>query len=178
MRDVDADAGREMVFGDRYQHELWAAGGSACTAAQAIHELLLRLALVLVWGLGEADAVDTAVLTSVLCRGLVCGASPGASPGLPVLFVWRSAVFTAPSAAVKVSRALAPDFLGAWRSELWRWYKLRMSSFVCNLAGRFTCIQHRANRGNNNAWCAYSGIPSSISLGSDLIMRLRSRGSL
>ncbi|UKZ59089.1 uncharacterized protein TrAtP1_000408 [Trichoderma atroviride] len=81
MRDVDADAGREMVFGDRYQHELWAAGGSACTAAQAIHELLLRLALVLVWGLGEADAVDTAVLTSVLCRGLVCGASPGASPG-------------------------------------------------------------------------------------------------
>ncbi|PON25968.1 hypothetical protein TGAM01_v205405 [Trichoderma gamsii] len=55
MRDVDADAGHEMVFGDRYQHELWAAGGSASTAAQAIHELLLRL----VWGLGEADAVDT-----------------------------------------------------------------------------------------------------------------------
>jgi hypothetical protein len=42
MRDVDADAGHEMVFGDRYQHELWAAGGSASTAAQAIHELLLK----------------------------------------------------------------------------------------------------------------------------------------
>lgn len=40
MRDVDADAGREMVFSDRYHDELWAAGGSACTAAQAIHELL------------------------------------------------------------------------------------------------------------------------------------------
>ncbi|KAL7922987.1 hypothetical protein ACQKWADRAFT_64457 [Trichoderma austrokoningii] len=42
MRDVDADAGHEMmVFGDRYQRGLWAAGGSACTAAQAIHELLV-----------------------------------------------------------------------------------------------------------------------------------------
>lgn len=75
MRDVDADAGHEMVFGDRYQHELWAAGGSACTAAQAIHELLLRL--VLVWGLGEADAVDTAECSLV---SVVSGVSvPGLS---------------------------------------------------------------------------------------------------
>jgi hypothetical protein len=35
-------------FGDRYQHELWEAGGSACT------ELPPEA------GLGEADAVDTA----------------------------------------------------------------------------------------------------------------------
>lgn len=116
MRDVDADAGHEMVFGDRYQHELWAAGGSACTAAQAIHELLLRL--VLVWGLGEADAVDTTECSLVsVVSGLVCRASPGRPR---CAFVWRSAVLTAPSAAVKVSRALAPSFLGAWRSELWR----------------------------------------------------------
>ncbi|KAL9489492.1 hypothetical protein ACSS6W_001769 [Trichoderma asperelloides] len=40
MRDVDAGAGHEMVFGDRYHDELRLAGGSACTAAQAIHELL------------------------------------------------------------------------------------------------------------------------------------------
>lgn len=47
------------------------------------------------------------------------------SPWGPVLFVWQSAVPTAPSAAVKVSRAPAPEFSGAWRSELWRQYKLR-----------------------------------------------------
>jgi hypothetical protein len=50
-RDVDADAGHEMVFGDRYRDELRTVGGSACTAAQATHELLPKT--------GEADAVGT-----------------------------------------------------------------------------------------------------------------------
>ncbi|KAL7902540.1 hypothetical protein HDV63DRAFT_21715 [Trichoderma sp. SZMC 28014] len=92
--------------------------GAHVLLAQAIHEPLPRL----VWGLGEADAVD-----SVLCRGLVCSGSPLWGPAL---FVWRSAVFAAPSAAVKVSRALAPGFLGAWRPELWR-FRLSSVHVVC-----------------------------------------------
>lgn len=54
MRDVDADAGHEMVFGDRYHDELRMAGGSACTAAHPIHELLPKA------DLGEAGVVGTA----------------------------------------------------------------------------------------------------------------------
>ena len=70
MRDVDADAGHEMVFGDRYHDELRMAGGSACTAAQAIHELLLPKA-----DLSEADAVGTAqcsLLSAVFGASVQC----------------------------------------------------------------------------------------------------------
>lgn len=52
-----------LAIGTSTSCEWWA--GAHVPFAQAIHELLLRL----VWGLGEADAVDTAVLTPQCCVG-------------------------------------------------------------------------------------------------------------
>lgn len=80
------------------------AGGSACTAAQAIHELLPKAdtGKLMRW-------VRRSAHFAVLCLVLVSNASPLGG----LCFLRQSAVSIAPSAAVKVSRAPAPKVLGA-----------------------------------------------------------------
>lgn len=85
MRDVDAGAGHEMVFGDRYHDELRLAGGSACTAAQAIHELLPKAdtGKLMRW-------VRRSAQFAVLCLVLVSNAF---SPGGPVHYKAERCVY-------------------------------------------------------------------------------------